>query len=57
VGGAFCGLGAVVTQTLSGRKRVAVLLDFLGQQTSVILERDHLVRSHDIRTETEIAGS
>jgi hypothetical protein len=41
---------------MPGRKRVAVLLDFLGQQAAAILKRDHLVRSHNIRTEPEVAG-
>ncbi len=35
VGGAFHGLEAVVTQVMPGSQRVAVLMDFLGRQTSV----------------------
>jgi transcriptional antiterminator RfaH len=33
-GGALHGLEAVVTQVMPGQQRVAVLLDFLGRQTS-----------------------
>ena len=34
-GGSFHGLEAIVTQVLPGQQRVAVLLDFLGRQTTV----------------------
>ena len=36
-GGAFHGLKAVIHQVMPARQRVAVLLDFLGRQTSVEL--------------------
>ena len=42
-GGAFHGLQAVVTRVISGSKRVAVLLDFLGRQTMVDLDRAQVV--------------
>lgn len=35
VGGAFHGLEAVVTRVLPSRQRVAVLMDFLGRQTTM----------------------
>ena len=42
-GGIFHGLHAVVTVAMPGRQRVAVLLDFLGRQTSVELDRQRVV--------------
>jgi transcriptional antiterminator RfaH len=42
--GAFQGLEVVITQALPGRKRVEVLLDFLGRQTSVIVSPNSLVK-------------
>ena len=36
-GGALHGLEAVVTQVMRGEQRVAVLMDFLGRQTTVEL--------------------
>lgn len=39
VGGAFNGFSAIVTRVLPARQRVAVLLDFLGRQTVVELDR------------------
>ena len=44
-GGALHGLQAVVTTVLPARKRVAVLLDFLGRQTRVELPADSIVKS------------
>lgn len=43
-GGAFHGLEAVITQVLPGRQRVAVLLDFLGRQTTVEIGSDSIVK-------------
>jgi transcriptional antiterminator RfaH len=48
-GGAFHGLQAVVSRVMPGRQRVAVLLEFLGRQTSVELPNDSLVRAGDER--------
>jgi len=48
-GGAFHGLEAVVTQVLPARKRVTVLLEFLGRQTAVELPLDQVVRSGEVR--------
>jgi transcription antitermination factor NusG len=49
VSGPFQGLLAVVERPLAARQRVAVLLDFLGRQTSVEVEPKHLVRDGDPR--------
>jgi transcriptional antiterminator RfaH len=54
-GGAFFGLAAVVTRVMPGRQRVAVLLDFLGRQTTVELDRGQLARSREIREEPGLA--
>jgi len=43
-GGAFHGLEAVITQVLPGQQRVAVLLDFLGRQTTVDVGLDSIVK-------------
>lgn len=48
-GGNFHGFHAVVTQVMSGQKRVALLLDFLGQQSTVKLDLDMVVRESDGR--------
>jgi transcription antitermination factor NusG len=53
-GGAFLGLSAVVTRVMPGRQRVAVLLDFLGRQTTVELDRGQLARNREIREEPEL---
>ena len=49
-GGVFHGLEAVVTRVMPSRERVAVLLEFLGQQTSVELAGEALIREGDERT-------
>ena len=41
--GALAGLQAVVTRVIPNRQRVAILMDFLGRQTSVDLPADQLV--------------
>ena len=48
-GGALHGLAAVVTQVLPARERVRVLLEFLGQQTSVELEANAVLRQESPR--------
>jgi len=48
-GGAFHGLQAVVTRVMPGRQRVAVLLDFLGRQTTAELPAEAVVRERDGR--------
>ena len=48
-GGAFHGLQAVVTRVMPSRARVAVLLEFLGQQTTVELPGESLIREGDER--------
>jgi transcriptional antiterminator RfaH len=40
--GAMCGLEAVVTRVMPAKQRVAVLLEFLGRQTTVEVARDNL---------------
>jgi transcriptional antiterminator RfaH len=42
-GGAFEGLRAVIERPMPGKERVAVLMDFLGRQTSVQVERRWVV--------------
>ncbi len=42
-GGAFHGLEAVVTRAMPGRQRVGVLLEFLGRQTMVEVEKEAVV--------------
>jgi len=48
-GGMFHGLTAVVTRIMPARERVAVLLEFLGRQTSVELASGAVVRDEDER--------
>jgi transcriptional antiterminator RfaH len=48
-GGCMHGLTAIVTQVMPGKQRVAVLLDFLGQQTSVKLDINMVIRDADER--------
>jgi transcriptional antiterminator RfaH len=43
VGGIFAGLETVVTQILSAKERVKILLDFLGRQIEVEVERSSVV--------------
>jgi transcriptional antiterminator RfaH len=43
-GGAFHGWQAVITRVIPSRERVAVLLEFLGRQTTVELPGESLVR-------------
>jgi len=42
--GPFAGLLAVVSRVMPGRERVAILLEFLGRQTSVELSRELLIQ-------------
>ena len=48
-GGVFHGLTAVVTRIMPGRERVAVLLEFLGRQTTVELANSAVVRGENER--------
>jgi len=48
-GGAFHGLEALVSKVLSGRERVAVLLEFLGRQTTVEVSREALLPAAEQR--------
>jgi transcriptional antiterminator RfaH len=49
VQGPLQGMEAVVSQALSSRERVAVLLDFLGRQTCVEVSLDDVARETDPR--------
>jgi transcriptional antiterminator RfaH len=48
-GGCLHGLQAIVTQIIPGGKRIAVLLDFLGRQTSVKLDLGMVIKEADER--------
>ena len=48
-GGVFHGLRAVITRVMPSRERVAVLLEFLGRQTTVELPGEALIRDMDER--------
>lgn len=52
-GDPFAGLQAVVTRVMPGRQRVGVLLEFLGRQTVVELDRSQLNRVRDVRVNLE----
>jgi transcription antitermination factor NusG len=45
----FHGLRAVITRVMPSRERVAVLLEFLGRQTTVELPGEALIRDMDER--------
>lgn len=47
--GCMQGLQAIVTQVMPGKQRVAVLLDFLGRQTSVKLDAGMVLRDANER--------
>jgi transcriptional antiterminator RfaH len=47
-GGLFHGLEAVITQVMPGRQRVAVLMEFLGRQTTVEVGMPSIIK-HGIR--------
>lgn len=46
--GVFHGFQAVVARVMPQRQRVSVLLDFLGRQTAVELDRNQLVRNREV---------
>ena len=48
-GGCMHGLQAIVTQVMPGSKRVAVLLEFLGRQTSIRLDLAMIVKEANER--------
>jgi transcriptional antiterminator RfaH len=48
-GGGFHGLTAVVSRVMPGSQRVAVLMEFLGRQTTVELASDAVIRAEDER--------
>jgi transcriptional antiterminator RfaH len=55
--GAMRGLRAVVTRVLPGRERIAVLMEFLGRQTTIELPRHFLIKEGDERTAMFAGGS
>jgi len=55
--GAMRGLRAVVTPGLPGRKRIAVLMEFLGRQTMIELPRNFLIRAGGERAAIFAGGS
>jgi len=48
-GGGFHGLTAVVSRVIPGPQRVAVLMEFLGRQTTVELASEAVIRAEDER--------
>jgi len=48
-GGVFHGLQAVISQIMPGGQRVAVLMDFLGRQSTVVLETASIVKHRPLR--------
>jgi transcriptional antiterminator RfaH len=51
VRGALHGLNAVVSRVIPARERVAVLLDFLGRQTTIELPEDSVIKEGGGRSE------
>jgi transcriptional antiterminator RfaH len=49
-GSAFHGLAGVVTRIMPARERVAVLLEFLGRQTTVEIPADSVIRQAEARS-------
>lgn len=47
--GAMRGLSAVVTRVMPSRERVAVLLDFLGRQTTIEVSMAFVLKEGDVR--------
>ena len=47
--GAMRGLSAVVTRVLPSRQRVAVLMDFLGRQTTIEVPLNAIIKEGDVR--------
>jgi transcriptional antiterminator RfaH len=52
--GVFHGLQAMVTKIIPQRQRISILLDFLGRQTAVELDRSQVIRNREIRMEQEM---
>jgi transcriptional antiterminator RfaH len=48
--GAFRGLTAIVSRVLSSRERVAVLMDFLGRQTTIVVPHAAIIKPGSERT-------
>jgi len=54
IGGNFDGIQAVVQRVIPRKKRVAVLMDFLGRQSTVEIGFDSVVREANARQEVSI---
>jgi transcriptional antiterminator RfaH len=54
IGGAIDGLQAVVTRVMPAKQRVAVLLDFLGRQSPLELNRDQIITQAQVRCATRL---
>jgi transcriptional antiterminator RfaH len=50
--GSLRGLRAIVSRVIPGRKRVEVLMEFLGRQTGIELTAGSLIKEGDARAET-----
>jgi len=51
IGQLFHGLKAIVTQVMPGRQRIAVLLEFLGRQTTVEISHHEVIKNRPGRIE------
>ena len=47
--GAMCGLRAVVSRVMPSRERVAVLMEFLGRQTTIEVPADSVIKEGNAR--------
>jgi transcriptional antiterminator RfaH len=55
--GVFHGLQATVARVMPQRQRVSILLDFLGRQTAVELDQNHLIRNLEmVRMQWDVDG-
>ena len=54
--GAMRGLSAVVTRVIPSRERVAVLMEFLGRQTTIEVPVNLIVKEGDVRSRAFPAG-
>lgn len=54
--GAMRGLRAVVSRVMPGRERVAVLLEFLGRQTTIEVPVNFVIKEGDVRERAFGAG-
>jgi transcriptional antiterminator RfaH len=50
VNGSMCGLRAVISRVMPSRERVAVLLDFLGRQTTIEMSAHSVIKEGNARS-------